>query len=345
MYTLKDYLYYYKNTSLEEVNINEIDILLFSVLSYLPIKSFSNELDLTGFINYVNKTVNKNDYSKMGKIAYEILNSIKGSKRYKSLRVKNFINIKNESVQFGACIFYFGTNSIISYKGTDGSVIGWFENFRLGYSYPTNTQLMAIDYLNENVKFKDKNIYICGHSKGGNLALVSSMEANNNIFKKIKKIYNFDGPGLLKEEFNSFKFKKIKDKLVTIVPSSSVVGVLLNMDNYSTVESNNTFVYEHYPTSWEVFGNYFIPGKLSSMSVKLHESTTTNLESLEKDKVEEVFETLIKSINMKYDEHFDFNVNDILNILKNMNNVNEEVKRYLTKILKTLIIENKMTNN
>ena len=308
MYTLKDYLYYYKNTSLEEVNINEIDILLFSVLSYLPIKSFSNELDLTGFINYVNKTVNKNDYSKMGKIAYEILNSIKGSKRYKSLRVKNFINIKNESVQFGACIFYFGTNSIISYKGTDGSVIGWFENFRLGYSYPTNTQLMAIDYLNE-------------------------------------KIYNFDGPGLLKEEFNSFKFKKIKDKLVTIVPSSSVVGVLLNMDNYSTVESNNTFVYEHYPTSWEVFGNYFIPGKLSSMSVKLHESTTTNLESLEKDKVEEVFETLIKSINMKYDEHFDFNVNDILNILKNMNNVNEEVKRYLTKILKTLIIENKMTNN
>ena len=205
MYTLKDYLYYYKNTSLEEVNINEIDILLFSVLSYLPIKSFSNELDLTGFINYVNKTVNKNDYSKMGKIAYEILNSIKGSKRYKSLRVKNFINIKNESVQFGACIFCFGTNSIISYKGTDGSVIGWFENFRLGYSYPTNTQLMAIDYLNENVKFKDKNIYVCGHSKGGNLALVSSMEANNNIFKKIKKIYNFDGPGLLKEEFNSFK--------------------------------------------------------------------------------------------------------------------------------------------
>lgn len=345
MYTIKDYLNFYKNTSLEEVNINELDILLFSILSYLPIKSFNVELSISEFIKYVEKTVDKNDYSKMGKIAYEMLNSIKDSKRYKSLRVKNFMNIKNESVQFGACIFYMGVNTIFSYKGTDGSVIGWYENFRLGYYYPTNTQIMAINYLMKNVKFNDKNIYVCGHSKGGNLALVSSLETNNNIFKRIKKIYNFDGPGLLKEEFNSSKFNKIKDKLVTIVPSSSVVGVLLNMDNYSVVESNNTFVYEHYPTSWKVFGNYFIPSKLSSMSKKLHESTTTNLESLDRDKVKEVIESLIKSMNMKYDEHFDFNVNDILNTLKNMNNVNEEVKRYLIKMLKTLIIENKMTNN
>lgn len=344
MYTLKDYLYYYKNTSLEEVNINELDILLFSILSYLPINSFKNKLNLEEFIDYTSKTINKKDYSKMGKISYEILISIKESIRYKDLKVKNFINIKNELTQFGASTFYLKDNTIISFKGTDGSAISWFENLRLGYSYPTNTQLVAINYLKENIK-KDKNIYICGHSKGGNLALVSSLEATTNIIKRIKKIYNFDGPGLLKEEFTSSKYNKIKDKLITIVPSSSVVGILLNLDNYNVVESNNTFVYQHYPTSWKIFGNYFIPSKLSSMSKKLHESTTTNLESLERDKVKEVFETLFKTINMKYDDHFNFTINDILNILKNMNNVNEEVKKYLIEILKTLIKENKKVKN
>ncbi len=344
MYTLKDYLYYYKNTSLEEVNINVLDILLFSILSYLPISSFKNKFRLEEFINYTSKNINKKDYSKMGNISYEILTSIKGSIRYKDLKVKNFINIKDETTQFGAVTFYLKDNTIVSFKGTDGSVIGWFENFRLGYSYPTNTQLMAINYLKDNIK-KDKNIYVCGHSKGGNLALVSSLEITSNISKRIKKIYNFDGPGLLKEEFTSSKYNKIKDKLITIVPSSSVVGILLNLEEYNVVESNNTFVYQHYPTSWEVFGNYFIPSKLSNISKKLHESTTTNLESLERDKVKEVFETLFNTINMKYDEHFNFTINDILNILKNMNNVNEEVKKYLIEILKTLIKENKKVKN
>ncbi|MEI3499052.1 MAG: Mbeg1-like protein [Bacilli bacterium] len=59
---------------------------------------------------------------------------------------------------------------IISFKGTDSSLIGWLENFRLAYEYPTYTQKLAIDYLKNNISFLDQDVYVVGHSKGGNLA-------------------------------------------------------------------------------------------------------------------------------------------------------------------------------
>ena len=40
MYTIKDYIEFYKNNSLEEVHWNEQDILLTAILAYLPIESF-----------------------------------------------------------------------------------------------------------------------------------------------------------------------------------------------------------------------------------------------------------------------------------------------------------------
>ena len=50
MYTLKDYLKYYKNVPINKVDINDIDNLLFSTLVYLPIKSFETKMNLSDVI-------------------------------------------------------------------------------------------------------------------------------------------------------------------------------------------------------------------------------------------------------------------------------------------------------
>ena len=70
-------------------------------------------------------------------------------------------------------------------------------------------------------------VIVCGHSKGGNLALTASLGTGLLKRHKIKAIYSFDGPGLRKEEFSSFNYKNISKKLINIVPSQSMIGVLL----------------------------------------------------------------------------------------------------------------------
>ena len=55
MYTIFDYLEYYKDTNLNEININEIDNLLFSILVYLPISSFDKKMNFSEFANYALK--------------------------------------------------------------------------------------------------------------------------------------------------------------------------------------------------------------------------------------------------------------------------------------------------
>ena len=54
-----------------------------------------------------------------------------------------------------------------------------------------------------------------------------------SILQRIKKIYNFDGPGFRKQEYESNKYQALTKKLVNIMPSGSLVGVLLYNDNYN----------------------------------------------------------------------------------------------------------------
>lgn len=342
MYTIEDYLFYYKDITLNEVHFNQMDTLLFAILVYLPIDSFKDRKNLNDFINYSLKYTKYLNKGAMSKIAFKLLEIIKESKRYKNLIISNFVNIENEYTQYGACKINIEGNTIISYKGTNSSLIGWIENLRLGYEYPTYTQNIAIKYLKENINFNDKKIYVTGHSKGGNLALASAFEASASILKRIIKIYNFDGPGFLKEEYHSEKYNRIKNKIINIIPTGSIVGVILNNEKYTVVKSNDYAVNEHYPNSWCIFGEKFIEADLSTISIKLHENTTLGLESLEREKVKDAIETIID--NTKFNDKNNFNLNDLINIIKNMKTIDRDVQKYILKIINTLI-NNKEINN
>lgn len=341
MYTIEDYLNYYKNNTFKEIHFNQVDLLLFAIMSYLPIDSFKDKKCLNEFVDYSLNSINDSNKGSMSKVALNLVNIIKDSVRYKNMYVSNFVNYENESTQFGACKINIEGNTIISFKGTNSSLIGWIENFRLGYLYPTYTQNIASKYLNDNISIMDKNIYVVGHSKGGNLALSSSLEANSSIIKRINKIYNFDGPGFLKEEYNSVKYQRIKDKIINIVPTGSIVGMLLNNNDYISVKSNEYAFNEHYPNTWCLFGEKFIESNLSTISLKLHENTTTGLEQLDREQVKSAIETIIT--NIIQEDRDNLNVNSIINIINNMKNIDKDVQKYILKIINTIVI-NKNNN-
>lgn len=336
MFTIYDYLDYYKNCSFEEVGFNQMDAMLFACLVYLPIKSFSENKSYKDFVSYA-YTFYKDDYSGVMKpSSFAFLNKIKTSKRYENIIISNFKNVRNNDTQFGAMSVRFNDNLLIAFKGSDSSLISWIENLRLNYQYPTYTQSKGIKYAKDNILDSDKNVYLVGHSKGGNLAMCAGMEIPSGLRDKVKVIYNFDGPGFLKKEYEK-KFNLIKEKVVNIVPSGSVVGMCLYNDIFKSVKSKDLAFGEHYPVGWGVFGEFFVKTSLSRVSKQIHEMTTTNLDAVDKKQLGETIEELCKGLGVDYDSDFHLSMSEIWEIIRNMKGIDPKVYKYLTSVMQTLM--------
>lgn len=336
MFTIYDYLDYYKNCSFEEVGFNQMDAMLFACLVYLPIKSFSENKSYKDFVSYA-YTFYKDDYSGVMKpSSFALLNKIKTSKRYENIIISNFKNVRNNDTQFGAMSVRFNDNLLIAFKGSDSSLISWIENLRLNYQYPTYTQSKGIKYAKDNILDSDKNVYLVGHSKGGNLAMCAGMEIPSGLRDKVKVIYNFDGPGFLKKEYDK-KFNLIKEKVVNIVPTGSVVGMCLYNDNFKSVKSKDLAFGEHYPVGWGVFGEFFVKTSLSRVSKQIHEMTTTNLDAVDKKQLGETIEELCNGLGVDYDSDFHLSMSEIWEIIRNMKGIDPKVYKYLTSVMQTLM--------
>lgn len=336
MFTIYDYLDYYKNCSFEEVGFNQMDAMLFACLVYLPIKSFSENKSYKDFVSYA-YTFYKDDYSGVMKpSSFALLNKIKISKRYENIIISNFKNVRNNDTQFGAMSVRLNDNLLIAFKGSDSSLISWIENLRLNYQYPTYTQSKGIKYAKDNILDSDKNVYLVGHSKGGNLAMCAGMEIPSGLRDKVKVIYNFDGPGFLKKEYEK-KFNLIKEKVVNIVPTGSVVGMCLYNDNFKSVKSKDLAFGEHYPVGWGVFGEFFVKTSLSRVSKQIHEMTTTNLDAVDKKQLGETIEELCKGLGVDYDSDFHLSMSEIWEIIRNMKGIDPKVYKYLTSVMQALM--------
>lgn len=338
MFTILDYIKYYKNITLDEIKWNMMDNLLCSILAYLPVSPFNETRFLDDVCKEILKIKNPEKLGLMEPKAVQVAKLLLGSKRYQKMRLSNLIKIKNDNTQLGAVTFRINNITVISFEGTDSSIIGWLENFRLAYEYPTYTQKMATNYLKENVKIlTDNQVYVVGHSKGGNLAMASVMESSKVIFNKIKKIYCFDGPGFKESEFKSLKYQNMSKKLVNVIPTGTIVGTLMYNKNYQVVKSNAFGINEHFPTTWNIFGEHFVEGNLSSVSKQIHASTTTGFKDLDPLLVEETVESLFKVLGKKKSSKWKFSLDDIAKIYTNIKGIDPKVFESLKNILDSML--------
>ena len=343
MFRIEDYINYYKDVTFDEVSINDLDLAIMATLSYLPIKPFNKDKDLNTIVKESNSV--KDKLSGMSEYAVTLINLMKDSIRYKDLTINDFTHIVNSQTQFAAMKIKFNGNTIISYKGTDNSLIGWKEDFRLSFMYPVYTQAMAKKYLTDNINMFDNNIYVVGHSKGGNLAISSSMEVSSKIEKKIKRIVNFDGPGLLDKEFNSDKFNKIKDKLVNYIPENSVVGILMNNIPYYVIKADGMGFTCHNMANWYTYGTFFVKGELSKASMKMHENNLLGLKQVKTKELEKVVETFYAVIEnndiRKFSDIRKMKMEDIIKTINDLSDVSSDTKRYFMESVKTFMLPRK----
>jgi hypothetical protein len=98
-----------------------------------------------------------------------------------------------------------------------------------------------------------------GHSKGGNLAVYAAVYSPPEIQDRIIEVYNNDGPGFGKSILKQENYQRIRSKIRTIIPQSSIVGMLLeHEEEYEVVKSRRIGPLQHDAFNWEVSGSGFV---------------------------------------------------------------------------------------
>ena len=175
------------------------------------------------------------------------MNELLNSRRFNSMKLFAYVNKIDEKTQtqFSAITIKINENELyISFRGTDNTLIGWKEDFNMGFVFPVPAQELAVDYIEKIASRHSENMLVGGHSKGGNLAVYSAAFCSEAVQNRIEIVYNFDGPGFDEKVLQKDGYKRICNKVNTFVPQSSVVGMLLNHEErYIIVHSTQLGLY------------------------------------------------------------------------------------------------------
>lgn len=196
-----------------------------------------------------------------------------GTRRFCDCLFSDFISVCDEvkQSQFGAVTITLPgiRGEHILFRGTDDTLIGWKENLCMSYLSAVPAQTAALEYLCRHEK--NGELTLCGHSKGGNLAVFAAGAASSEVQENILCVWNFDGPGFRQDFLRSDGYRRVAGKIRTYVPESSVFGMMLANDGrYRVVRSSAAGVAQHDGFSWEISGSGFCRAKALSEKSRLH---------------------------------------------------------------------------
>lgn len=257
-----DYLKWRGELSFSKDKFNKIDALILSRISYFPFDGLIKDKVL---LNDVLKEILNSEENLKNIIIKKDIDLIKmllHSERFSKLKIENYVNhidLDNEKQFCALTVILNEHDRFVVFRGTDNSVIGWKEDFNMSFLSHIPAQIEAKNYLSRVMENNNFNFYVGGHSKGGNLAIYSSIFVNDIFKERIIKIYNFDGPGFNKDIINDINYNKILKKINTFIPEEAIVGLLLDRkENVKIVSSNEKFVMQHDIYSWDISRKDFI---------------------------------------------------------------------------------------
>lgn len=261
-----DYMKWRGDLDIHQDGFNEVDNLILSVFSYVPLDTIVSEnykdsitIGEAALEFSKNKSLWKRLRMRNDKRLFE---EIGKCSRFSKLVLRSYVNIINshEEKQFSAVSIELGDGSLfVSYRGTDNTLIGWKEDFNMSFMRQVPAQANAIDYLENIATCFSGPLRVGGHSKGGNLAVYASAFCSQTVQNRIIAIYNNDGPWLHTDKTYLPGYAAIRQKINAFIPQTSIIGMLLEREeNYIVVRSTQTGPFQHDFYSWEVMGANFV---------------------------------------------------------------------------------------
>ncbi len=269
MSNIIDYINWRGDLSFEVSEFNEADSMVLSLISYVDWsgivpEDYKNAIYLKDAAELALKNDNLCHMIAVDENSYrQLLNLCICSKRFSDIKLLHYINKISYDIQmqFAALVFDIGTDIVICFRGTDDTIVGWQEDFNMSILKTVPSQTEALNYFISTANRYTKNRFIlCGHSKGGNLAVFSAIMSPESLTDRIKFVYSLDGPGFMSSNVDSDKYKKLQSRITTYVPQSSVVGMFLDHEEkHIVIKSSATGgIAQHNGLTWEVLGNSFI---------------------------------------------------------------------------------------
>ena len=260
MASMVDYLAWRGDLTFEAAPWNEIDGLLIATLSYLE---FHGGKDPRGWtleeMSRIDLLQPSDSSSFPGrKAAFE---AMANGKRFGECRMHHAIALTDKEIemQFSAlCLDLPDGTMCVAFRGTDNTIVGWREDFNMAFTTRVPAQEAAIIYLARAAELNKRPLRLVGHSKGGNLAVYAAACASSRVQKRIESIWSYDGPGMNREMSQSEGFLRIKDRIRSFIPQTSIIGLLMDYyEPYTVVRSTASGISQHEPLTWQIYGPRF----------------------------------------------------------------------------------------
>ena len=260
MANMVDYLAWRGDVPLEISPWNEIDGLLVATISYL---NFHGGRDPKGWtleeMSRIDLVQEGNTSTFAGRKT--VFQAMASGARFRGCRLHHAIALTDPEIgmQFSAmCLDLPDGSMCVAFRGTDNTVVGWREDFDMAYTTRVPAQEAAILYLRRAAALSKAPLRLVGHSKGGNLAVYAAAFASKRVQDRIESIVSYDGPGMNRETSQSEGYLRIKDKIRSFIPQTSIIGLLMDYAvPYTVVHSDASGLSQHDPLSWQVYGAAF----------------------------------------------------------------------------------------
>ena len=308
MATIKDYLTWRGDLSFGTDPLNEVDNYILAKVGCPDYSGIIPEsggtVPLRDAVRAFFESQKKDDVSfgalASGQIA-SVLRRLPGTQRFGEVGLTGFIKKLEPSSpeQFSALTLLLpDRTAYVSFRGTDDTLIGWKENMMMSVTDAIPAQKDALAYLNMAARRFSGPLIVGGHSKGGNLAVYAAAMADPAIQRRIRAVYNNDGPGFTDAFLQQEGYLRIRPKLHTLLPQFTLVGMMLKREkNVSIVLSPRPGPSAHDGFQWEVSGPRFVRcEQFSRSSLSFEESLHNVLEGMDTEAritfISQLFNTL-----------------------------------------------------
>ncbi len=358
MANMLDYIDWRGDITMEMSPFNDIDNLIFTQLSFIDFDSIVPSFCESGSIPLWEAAERLFERHKPEDIEMGILvpndivtlfRKMAEAERFKNLRLTKYISKINydSPQQFAALTIMLPDGSYyIAFRGTDDTIIGWKEDFNMGFMTSVPSQLDAVKYVTAVSRELTGGIILGGHSKGGNLAVYSGVYCPDEVKDRLIRVYNNDGPGFSKKIIDTEEYANVADRIKTIIPESSVVGIMLEHDEkFTIVKSTQTGLLQHDSFSWEVLGAQFIVtgerSQYSEISDAAMKAWISDMDTEERILFVDTLFDILQSTDAK--TLLDLNANKLetaMALMKKIKNLDEEHRTAMTRIIGALFKDN-----
>ena len=349
--TILTYLKEQGDKSFQELPFNEVDALILCQFSYLKFDGLVPSVDASEPGIVLRELAGRPDKETLfsderyEKVNRELFEGMAESVRFGGMKLNYYINLieKSWETQFSAVTLFLENElPFLAFRGTDENLVSWKEDCNMAFLQPIPAQHCAKKYVSAVTRCFPGAFVMGGHSKGGNLAIFAGMNGTKTLQRRIKRIYNMDGPGFRPEVREKSAYDGIEDRIVKLLPRSSFVGMLFERDaSYRVVESKNLGLFQHDPYSWIVKENHFVEAKEIRQGQMLMDSTVNDwIYSLSEEQIRMFIDVLFSVLEGSQAEDLiqmeEDKKKSMLGMFSAIKELDEETRKGMTEMLKGL---------